>query len=69
MLRNIFIFQMVGGEELADPQEAEVGAGTTPEVEAVLGVSKGNRPALLWLQRGGTHIRDQHTEAYPRLVD
>ena len=57
---------MVGGEELVDPQEAEVRAGATPEVEAVLGVSQGNRPALLRLQRGGTHIRDQYTEAYPR---
>ena len=41
------IFQVVGCEELAGPEEEEIGAGSPTNMEEVLGVSKGNRPALL----------------------
>lgn len=38
---------MAGREELAGSQEEEVGAGSTQEVEAVLGLSEGDGPLVL----------------------
>ena len=43
----IFSPQVAGGEELAGPEEEEVGAGSQENMEEVLGVSEGNHPTLL----------------------
>ena len=41
------IFQVVGCEKLAGPEEEEIRAGSPTDMEEVLGLSEGNRPALL----------------------
>ena len=40
-------FQVVGCEKLAGPEEEEIRAGSPTNMEEILGVSEGNRPALL----------------------
>ena len=40
-------FQVVGCEKLAGPEEEEIRAGSPTNMEEVLGLSEGNRPALL----------------------
>lgn len=41
--------QVADGEELADPQEEESGAGTQADLEEILGVPQGHHVALLQL--------------------
>ena len=40
-------FQVVGGEELAGPEEKEVGAGPEKNVEEILGLFEGHGSAFL----------------------
>ena len=59
---------MAGREKLAGSQEEEVGAGSAQEVEAVLGLSEGDGPLVLRLQRRNCSHRGQHTPTHTRYV-